>query len=197
MDSAIDMLMLQMFIIMTRYDKIITDNFLLESLHLIKTIFPILCFLKQSLTQCIIILKYSIFHKRFWRVTFKIAKFLKCLIHYHVKFEPYCSKIYGVMTIFVGKRILAGFFPPCSYSLFSTYCLLLATWYYLLATCYLLLAYCYLLFPSCYLQLTLFVACCLLLAACYFILATSYLLFDASCHLILDIWCLLLDTWYW
>ena len=44
---------------MTRYDEIITDNFLLESLNYIKTIFNIHCFLEQSLTQRIVILKYS------------------------------------------------------------------------------------------------------------------------------------------
>ena len=53
------MLVLQKFIIMTRYDEIITNNFLLKSLHYIKTMFTILCFLKQSLTQRIIILTYS------------------------------------------------------------------------------------------------------------------------------------------
>ena len=90
------------YIIMTRYDEIITDNFLLESLNWIKTIFTIHCFLKQSLTQRIIILKYSTdtdreiswqifdFYKCFWRVTYKIEKFHTCLIYFDVKFEPDC-----------------------------------------------------------------------------------------------------------
>ena len=43
----------------------------------------------------------------FIRVTYKIAKFHKCLIYFHAKFEPDCLKIDGVMANLLGKRILA------------------------------------------------------------------------------------------
>ena len=49
------------------------------------------------------------FSKHVCRVTYKIAKFHKCLIYFHVKFEPDCLKIDGVMAILLGKRILAFF----------------------------------------------------------------------------------------
>ena len=45
--------------------------------------------------------KFSNFYKPFLKVTYKIAKFGQCLIYFHVKFEPDCSKIDGVMAIFV------------------------------------------------------------------------------------------------
>ena len=59
---------------MTRYDEIITDNFLLESSNKIKTIFTILFILKQSLTKCIIILKYSTDTDR--EISWQIFEFL-------------------------------------------------------------------------------------------------------------------------
>ena len=43
-------------------------------------------------------------------MTCKIAKFHKCLIYFHVKFEPDWLKIDRVMAILLGKRILVGFF---------------------------------------------------------------------------------------
>ena len=43
-------------------------------------------------------------------VTYKIAIFYKCLIYFHVKFEPDCLKIDEGMAILLGNRIFAGFF---------------------------------------------------------------------------------------
>ena len=54
-------------------------------------------------------------------MTYKIAKFHKCLIYFHVKFEPDCLKIDGVMVILLGKRILAFFLNrPVSSFIFCT-----------------------------------------------------------------------------
>ena len=49
-------------------------------------------------------------YKRVCRVTYEVAKFHKCLIYFHVKFESDCLKIDGGMAILLGNRILEGFF---------------------------------------------------------------------------------------